>query len=231
MTEYDILTQVPEVTEGISLSLSILTNIRVTKPTAANNQIFEEIGHALRESLTIEDVKAHPIVRAYRDFYWRVLKIDPTKTRPSSEALARRVLAGNPLPKISNIVDAYNAASLVTYVSLGAYNLDMTPFPLTLRVAGEGERFEAIGAKTPVIFEGNELVLCNAEGAILNQYPHRDAQFSRVTSQTTANALIACGVPGVTMENLNDAIEKSVDYINRVQTDPCEVVFRREFSF
>jgi DNA/RNA-binding domain of Phe-tRNA-synthetase-like protein len=231
MDEFNIETKTPEITRGTGLSLAILENVLVTKSVPENTAIFEEIGSTLRDTHTIEDVKNHPIVRAYRDFYWRVLKIDPTKTRPSSEALARRILVGNPMPQISNIVDAYNAASLVTYVSLGAYNSDKAPFPLKLRVAGEGEQFEAIGAKQPVVFEGNELVLCNADGAILNQYPHRDANFSRVTDQATANVLIACGVPGVSMTDLNAAIEKSVEYINRVQPEPCEVTFRREFSF
>jgi DNA/RNA-binding domain of Phe-tRNA-synthetase-like protein len=58
-----------------------------------------------RLSLTLPSLKDHPIIRAYRDFYWR-LGIDPTKQRPSSEGLARRLLAQGRLPRINSVVDA-----------------------------------------------------------------------------------------------------------------------------
>jgi phosphoenolpyruvate synthase (EC 2.7.9.2) len=58
--------------------------------------LTEAIAKALsviRASASLEGLKEDPVVRAYRDFYWR-LGIDPTKVRPSSEALARRAFRG-----------------------------------------------------------------------------------------------------------------------------------------
>jgi len=58
--------------------------------------LIEAIAKALSvisASASLEGLKEDPVVRAYRDFYWR-LGIDPTKVRPSSEALARRALRG-----------------------------------------------------------------------------------------------------------------------------------------
>ena len=68
-----------------------------------------EIITEIRERYTLEQVKGEPLFRAYRNFFWSV-GIDPTKTRPASEALIRRVLAGKMLPTINTAVDAYNLA-------------------------------------------------------------------------------------------------------------------------
>jgi DNA/RNA-binding domain of Phe-tRNA-synthetase-like protein len=53
-----------------------------------------------------------PARRLYRSF-----GVDPTKTRPSSEALLRRVLQGKELYRINRLVDAINWASLALVVA------------------------------------------------------------------------------------------------------------------
>ncbi len=58
---------------------------------------------------TLDALREAPLFRAYREFYWRV-GVDPTKTRPAAEAIARRVLGGRELPTINTLVDAYNLA-------------------------------------------------------------------------------------------------------------------------
>ena len=57
-------------------------------------------------------VRAHPPaeITAVRTMYKRV-GIDPTKTRPSSEALLRRVRKGESLPRINSMVDVCNWCS------------------------------------------------------------------------------------------------------------------------
>ena len=59
------------------------------------------------------DIRTNPPaeVAAVRTMYKRV-GLDPTKTRPSSEALLRRVRKGDPLPRINSMVDVCNWCSL-----------------------------------------------------------------------------------------------------------------------
>ena len=71
----------------------------------------------INNQYTIENIKEDLIIAAYRSFYWKHLKIDPTKIRPSGEALVRRILQGKKLPKISYFVDAYNWGSVCLPVS------------------------------------------------------------------------------------------------------------------
>ena len=63
------------------------------------------------------------ITAAVRTMYKRV-GIDPTKTRPSSEALLRRVSKGDELPRINSLVDVINWCSLETQLPFGLYDLD-----------------------------------------------------------------------------------------------------------
>src|SRR5438309_1853007 len=52
------------------------------------------------------------------------LDVDPTKTRPSSEALLRRVLQGRALPRVNLAVDVCNLCSLEDQLPLGLYDRD-----------------------------------------------------------------------------------------------------------
>ena len=54
---------------------------------------------------------------------YKALGIDPTKTRPSNEALLRRALKGESLYRINTLVDALNLSSLRYQVSFRALRL------------------------------------------------------------------------------------------------------------
>ena len=91
----------------------------------------EEIIDGVRKKYDLQQLKDLPSVRAYRDFFWRV-GVDPTKSRPASEALIRRVLSGKKIPNINTLVDAYNLASMKTEIALAAFDLDGLKGDLTM---------------------------------------------------------------------------------------------------
>lgn len=158
----------------------------------------------VRRTRTLDGLKDDPLFRAYRDFYWSV-GVDPTKTRPSGEALNRRVLAGNALPSINAFVDAYNAASLGTGVSIGAYDRDrVAGDALALRLAAPGEPFRGIGEAEPRALAGGEVVLADA-ARIVNRYPYRDAEETKITTTTRRAVLVACSVPGLPFDAVREA--------------------------
>lgn len=84
-----------------------------------------------------------PGVAENRTMFHR-LGIDPTKTRPSSEALLRRVLKGQPLPEIDPIVDVCNLASLEFQLSLGLYDRAEVRGPVFARLGRKGEGYDGI---------------------------------------------------------------------------------------
>lgn len=79
-----------------------------------------------------------------RELY-RSIGVDPTKLRPSSEALLRRVLRGEGLPQINSLVDINNLCSLEFLLPIGLHDLDRTRGTIVLRRGGMGEGYDAIG--------------------------------------------------------------------------------------
>ena len=129
------------------------------------------------------------IMAAVRTMYKRV-GLDPTKTRPSSEALLRRVRKGDELPAINSLVDIINWCSLETQLPFGLYDLDRIRGAVTLRIGRPGEEYEGI-RKAAVHLEGR-LALVDDDGPFGN--PTSDSARTMVTTATT-RALVVIFVP------------------------------------
>ncbi len=84
-----------------------------------------------------------PALLPARSLYRR-FGMDPTRTRPSSEALLRRVLKGQELYRINRLVDAANWASLAVLLPIGLYDLDRVEGDLILRRGAPGESYPGI---------------------------------------------------------------------------------------
>lgn len=164
-----------------------------------------------RFTYTLENLKDNPVVRAYRDFYWSI-GIDPTKQRPASEALARRILSGSGLPPINNVVDAGNLASVETLIPIGLYDLDKLVGKLFLRFARPGERFIDITGKVKRL-DPSLIVLADEQG-LIHIFPHRDSTRTMITWETKRVLIIGCGVPGVPRELVDHATSLVLHYLS-----------------
>ncbi len=192
---------------GVKLGVMTVSNVVVRQ---SSPQLIQAINNIVEESRrmleNMEKLRLHPHVKAYRSFLWR-LGIDPTKTRPSSEALARRILRGASFPIINNVVDSGNAASLYYMVPIGLYDLDNVKPPLRLEICGKECLFEPIGGEARRLKEGTP-VLLDSTGYILHVYPHRDARRTSITSGTRRVLAISAGVKGVGDESLIESLKE-----------------------
>ena len=92
---------------------------------------------------------------------YRRFGIDPTRVRPSSEALLRRLKKGEPLPRVNSLVDVANAMSVQLQVPVGLYDLDkVRGDELVVRLGVDGESYTGIG-KERVNVAGR---ICVADG-------------------------------------------------------------------
>lgn len=166
----------------------------------------------LRSSIThsLEDLKDNPIIRAFRDFYWKI-GIDPTKIRPASEALVRRILSGSSLPSINNVVDAGNLASTETLIPIGLYDLDKIVGGLVLRFAKDGEEFIDITGRVKKL-ESNTIVLSDEIG-IVHIFPHRDSLRTMIDWGTRRILIVGCGVKNVPKDLVDYAVDRVLHYL------------------
>jgi DNA/RNA-binding domain of Phe-tRNA-synthetase-like protein len=93
-----------------------------------------------------------PGLQAARRLY-HAAGVDPTRVRPSSEALLRRVLKRQGLPVVNNAVDAGNELSLRVLLPLGLYDADRILGGVVLRQGRAGEAYPGI-RKDEVHLEG-----------------------------------------------------------------------------
>ena len=197
--------------EPFSLGLGMIKNVKVVKQAENLEQIRENVFKTVKNEFNIEGIKDTPVVKAYRKFYWQYLDIDPTKIRPSGEALARRVLKGQEIPIINNIVYSINLASIQTQLSYSGFDLGKVKPPLEIRYAQQDEAFQGIGTRHRVL-AGNELLLGDAE-KILCIYAYGDADATKITASTKDILLVTYGVPDISTEVLKNGIENGLKYI------------------
>jgi len=171
--------------------------------------VFDDV----RKRYSLETVKDVPVFRAFRDFFWKI-GIDPTKNRPAAEALVRRILAGKPIPSINTAADACNLASIKSEVPLATFDEDKIKGKLTMRFALKEESFLGIGMTKPMSLNGGEVVISDSE-RIVALYPHRDADYSKLTEKTRNVTILVCGVPEISLETLNHSKQIAIEYINK----------------
>ena len=206
----------------LSICIGTINNVHAEKENDHIKRLKKAVYEEVKARYTIETLKDNPTVRAYRDFYWR-LDIDPTKTRPSGEALLRRVLHGDELPCISTVVDAYNLASMKTVIPISGFDKDCLNLPFEVRFAKDGETFTGIGMSKPMGLMDNMLVLAD-EKQVLCIYPYRDLDYTKITLQTRNVLIVGYGASGITEKQLGEAVEATLSYIKLVSGGETEMI-------
>lgn len=151
-----------------------------------------------------------PGVAENRTMFHR-LGIDPTKTRPSSEALLRRVLKGQDLPSINPVVDVCNLASLEYQLSLGLYDRGEIRGPVFARLGRKGEGYDGI-RKAHVNLGGRPL-LADDDGAF--GAPTSDSARTQVTESTNALLVIVYRPLARPGEDLSSMLARVADLLAR----------------
>jgi DNA/RNA-binding domain of Phe-tRNA-synthetase-like protein len=152
----DILVELPAVKLGVLEA----EQIEVSLVSEALAHELDAICDEKRRAFTLESLADSSPVRAVREMFRR-WGLDPSKYRPSSEALLRRVIQGKGLYRVSNVVDVGNLGSIETGWPFGCYDRGKLTPPIAFRHGAQGEAYEGIGKRTwnlegrPVLADSN----------------------------------------------------------------------------
>jgi DNA/RNA-binding domain of Phe-tRNA-synthetase-like protein len=142
---------------------------------------------------------------------YKALGLDPTKHRPSNEALLRRALKGEALYRINTLVDALNLASLRFQLPFGLYDLSRLEPPVVLRKGRPGESYEGI-RKGEVHAEGRP-VLADGKGPFGN--PTSDSARSMITLATTRALVVGYAPATLSRDRLARVLEETAALLVR----------------
>ena len=141
-------------------------------------------------------------VTAVRTMYKRV-GIDPTKTRPSSEALLRRVRKGDSLPRINSMVDVCNWCSFEFQLPYGLYDADHIDGAVEMRIGRDGESYP--GVRKDDVHVTGRIALVDARGPFGN--PTSDSARTMVTTATTRALLVVFAPAGFDTARLTRVLD------------------------
>ncbi|HVQ30103.1 MAG TPA: phenylalanine--tRNA ligase beta subunit-related protein [Vicinamibacteria bacterium] len=142
---------------------------------------------------------------------YKAVGLDPTKYRPSNEALLRRALKGEALYRINTLVDALNLSSLRFQLPFGLYDLARIEPPVTLRKGMAGESYEGI-RKGPVHVDGRP-VLSDAKGPFGN--PTSDSARTMITLEAKAALVVAYAPAGYSLTRLGQVLDGTTETLTR----------------
>lgn len=164
--------------------LCVATLEATVRNTAYDEALWQQIRaeeDELKSRFTPDSLKSRSGIAATRAVY-RALGKDPSRYRPSNEALVRRFLQGKTLYQISTLVDVNNLASIKWAYSIGGFDRDkIEGDTLTLGVGRAGDPYEGIG-RGPINIESLP-VYRDAKGGIGT--PTSDNERTKIGLDTT----------------------------------------------
>ena len=184
--------------------------------TPYSAELWEEIDvfcNRFREELTTESLKEIASIAATRRIYKACGK-DPSRYRPASEALIRRVLQGKELYQLNTLVDLVNLASIAYGYSIGGFDADkFEGDTLTLGIGREGEPYEGIG-RGMLNIEGLP-VYRDAKGGVGT--PTSDNERTKITGDTRHLVVLINGYDGN-----EQRVRENAEYIQTLLRKYCQ---------
>ena len=186
---------------GVKLGVVEADGLRVVPVDLGLAKLTDEVSE--RNEFTVENLAEVPAVRAVRAMF-RGWGMDPSKYRPSSEALLRRVVQGKGLYRVSNAVDICNLGSIETGWPYGCYDRAHIRAPIMFRHGAPGEMYEGIGKKMWHL-EGRP-VLADPDGPFGS--PISDSTRSMITESAREILVVIYAPEGVADSGIESAMAR-----------------------
>ena len=182
---------------GIMFGIVTINGVHVREKDEQLWNLIEELSQRLARDYTLDRLSENERIAAVRGLQ-KAFGFDPTRYRPSSEALLRRVLKGLGLYQINTAVDVNNFCSLEFLLPMCVYDLQHIKGQPCVRIGEPSEQYPGIGRQ---IFQmENKVVIADDDGIIGNTVS--DSERTKVTSTTTDILLVIHAPASSTMQTI-----------------------------
>lgn len=176
----------------VSIRLIEFRDVRIHETEPEFRTIIDQLAASVAGKYKSATIGGISTVQSVRKIFHKT-GVDPTRYRPSSEALLRRVVKGKGLYFINSAVDVVNYFSLKTMLPMGVFDADRVKAPVEFRAGRAGETYQGVG-RDVLNLEGFPL-LADADGPFGSAVS--DSMRTRVT-ENTKRLLWATFVPAGT---------------------------------
>jgi len=173
---FDIL---PDLTIGVVVVKEV-DNSRASKEI---EDLLTQTVEGMKKNFIGDKAQEHPRIKPWRTAFTK-LGISGSKFPSSIESMARRVLKGDPFPKINPLVDLYNSVSLKFLVPMGGHDLDTIEGNIHLRFAEGWEPFTPLGSGETVVVPKGELVYSDDREVLTRNWVWRQCDKDKATEKT-----------------------------------------------
>jgi DNA/RNA-binding domain of Phe-tRNA-synthetase-like protein len=208
-----IFERYPEVVLGV-VTVHGIDNSRVGDALLALLRREEE---GVRTALAGSQISEHPHIAPWREAY-RKFGAKP-KDHPSSiENLVRRVLKGQPVPRINPLVDLYNTISLRHLVPVGGEDLDAVEGDVLLTLASDRELpVHLLGEAEARPPKPGEVIYKDGLGTLCRRWNWKEAERTKLTAGTRRAFLVIEGLPPVG----RDLVERAAGELAALVREHC----------
>jgi DNA/RNA-binding domain of Phe-tRNA-synthetase-like protein len=162
-------------------------------------QLFQESIYFDLQETTIADI---PELAEWRRTF-KTIGTDPSRYRPSSESLYRRIQKKNFIPTIHSAADVNNFFSLYYKIPIGIYDLDKLEGPITIDIGTDQDEYIAINGRT--VNFSRKLVSKDIHGPFGS--PIVDSQRTAVTKETKNAVQIVYLLPSMKQEQCEKLLQ------------------------
>jgi DNA/RNA-binding domain of Phe-tRNA-synthetase-like protein len=136
----------PIINEKLStVRLGILRFKAKVEPSKADFWLeVDKQSFKIREGISSDKITTIPTIAYTRKAYKSCGK-DPSRYRPSADSLIRRIVKGNDLYKVNNVVDVLNLISLQSGISIGGYDISKIVGNALLDIGTDKDEYYGIG--------------------------------------------------------------------------------------
>jgi DNA/RNA-binding domain of Phe-tRNA-synthetase-like protein len=191
---FSIQKELFDILPDLTIGMVVAKGVDNTRPSQEIDDLLAQAVEEVKKNFIGDKAQEHPRIKPWRTAFTK-LGISGSKFPSSIESMARRILKGDPFPKINPLVDLYNSVSLRFLVPMGGHDLDTLEGNIHLRFTEGWEPFTPMGGVETVTVPKGELVYRDDQEVLTRNWVWRQCEKDKATEKTK-NVFIPIDVLG-----------------------------------
>jgi DNA/RNA-binding domain of Phe-tRNA-synthetase-like protein len=191
---FSIQKELFDILPDLTIGMVVAKGVDNTHPSKEIDDLLAKAVEEVKKNFVGDKAQEHPRIKPWRTAFSK-LGISGSKFPSSIESMARRILKGDPFPKINPLVDLYNSVSLRFLVPMGGHDLDTLEGNIHLRFTEGWEPFTPMGGGETVTVPKGELVYRDDREVLTRNWVWRQCEKDK-TTEKTKNIFIPMDVLG-----------------------------------